>query len=208
MVERGTLQQRATGLSCLHNAPPTQSDFTGKRLTCPHSSSPMPMKMHHSHWSIVRAVQEKGFPPNCTMIIWEDINKHVYDKQRGSRLAGFSHGCLTLAFRLSLRENRCLVRDPTTTAVPQRIMWSRWIFYWFSHQIHRFLFLDALILWFLSGIIVPLWFSRCSSKVTNQKKVLIISADRIVMSLQRTSSMHELRQTSWKLSLEQLLGWL
>jgi len=33
-------------------------------LTCPHSSTPMPMKTHHSHWSMARAVQENGFPPN------------------------------------------------------------------------------------------------------------------------------------------------
>ena len=38
-------------------------------LTCPHSSSPTPMKTHHSHWSMVRAVQENIFPPNWTMTI-------------------------------------------------------------------------------------------------------------------------------------------
>lgn len=43
---------------------------SGSGLTCPHSSSPTPMKTHHSHWSMVRAVQENGFPPNWTMTIW------------------------------------------------------------------------------------------------------------------------------------------
>lgn len=38
-------------------------------LTCPQSSSPTPMNTHHNHWSMVRAVQENGFPPNWTMII-------------------------------------------------------------------------------------------------------------------------------------------
>lgn len=45
-------------------------------LTCPHSSSPTPMKMHHNHWSSVRAVQENGFPPNWTMMIWEGEGTH------------------------------------------------------------------------------------------------------------------------------------
>lgn len=38
-------------------------------LTCPQSSSPTPMNTHQSHWSMVRAVQEKGFPPTWTMTI-------------------------------------------------------------------------------------------------------------------------------------------
>ncbi len=42
-------------------------------LTWPQSSSPTPMKIHQSHWSMVRAVQENGFPPNCTMIICNKV---------------------------------------------------------------------------------------------------------------------------------------
>lgn len=42
---------------------------SGSGLTCPHSSSPTPMNTHHSHWSMVRAVHENGFPPNWTMMI-------------------------------------------------------------------------------------------------------------------------------------------
>ncbi len=42
-------------------------------LTWPQSSSPTPMKTHQSHWSMVRAVQENGFPPNCTMIICNKV---------------------------------------------------------------------------------------------------------------------------------------
>lgn len=49
---------------------------SGSGLTCPHSSSPTPMNTHHSHWSMVRAVQENGFPPNWTMMIWGGKEMH------------------------------------------------------------------------------------------------------------------------------------
>lgn len=49
-------------------------------LTCPHSSSPTPMNTHHNHWSMVSAVQENGFPPNWTMMIWGGEHKMIFRK--------------------------------------------------------------------------------------------------------------------------------
>lgn len=38
-------------------------------LTCPQSSSPTPTNRHHSHCSMLRGAQLKGFPPHCTITI-------------------------------------------------------------------------------------------------------------------------------------------
>lgn len=47
-----------------------------KRLTCPHRRLPRPRKTHHSHCSMLRLTQLNGLPPNCTMTICREREKH------------------------------------------------------------------------------------------------------------------------------------